>query len=87
MRIIFDKVEGYIKKYDKTRYLALFYSEIFNEVFNRIKYLIRLKNNISTICSHDTKIKISSNDGLPLEKPITAHNVAILIKSAFNENY
>ena len=80
-------IKLYDIKYDKTGYLALFYSEIFNEIFNRIRYLIRLKSNTSTNCSHNTKIKINSNDGLPLEKTITTHNVAVLIQSAFNENY
>ena len=33
-----------------------------------IEYLIRLKSNISTVYSHNTKIKINSDDDLPTEK-------------------
>ena len=31
-----NKVDGYIRKYDKARYLALFHSEKFNKLFNRV---------------------------------------------------
>ena len=67
LHITADKVYGYIRKYEKTRYLALFYSEIFNEIFNRIRYLIRLKSSIP-ICSHNAKAKSDSDDDLPLDK-------------------
>ena len=86
LRIIFDKVDWYIRKYDKTKYLALFYSEKYNGIFSRVRYTISLKSNISTIYSRNTKIKINSDEDLPTEKTITTLNVIILIKS-FNENH
>ena len=47
-----------------------------------------LKSNISDVYSHKcTKIKINSDNDLPLEKPINKQNVMILIKSTFNENH
>ena len=40
-----------------------------NSIFNRIRYLIRLKSGISYIVSHNyLKIKIDSDYDLPLEK-------------------
>ena len=32
------------------------------------------------------KIKVNSNNSLPLEKTMTFHNVIILIRSVFNKN-
>ena len=40
LSIRFDKVDGFIKIYDGTRYLVLFAPEKYNAIFNRIKYLI-----------------------------------------------
>ena len=34
--IIFDEVDEYLRKYDKTKYLALFHSEKFDRIFNKI---------------------------------------------------
>ena len=89
LRIIFDNVDEYIRKYDSTKYVALFYSdEKYEKVFDRIRYLIMLKRNISDVYSHKyTKIKMNSDDDLPLEKPLNMHNVVILIKFVFNKNY
>ena len=65
--IVFDKVDGYIRKYDKSRYLALLYSNEKNErIFDRIIYLIMLKSIISDVYSHRyTKTNINSDDNLP----------------------
>ena len=40
LSIRFDKVDGFIKISDGTRYLVLFAPEKYNAIFNRIKYLI-----------------------------------------------
>ena len=74
----FDKVDGYIRKY-----LTFVHSEKLKKKFNRIRYLITLKSNISSICSHNRKIKIDSDDDLSLEKKLNMQNVVILIKSVF----
>ena len=92
VRIIFDKVDGYIRAkknkidYDGTKHLGLFHSdEKTNRIFQRMRYLITLKSNISDVYSHKyTKVTVNLDDDLPLEKNI--HNVVILIKSVFNEN-
>ena len=42
--ITFDKLDGYIRKCDGTKYLALFHSnEKYERIFVRIRYLIMLK--------------------------------------------
>ena len=40
---------------------------------------------IYVISNNYARIKIDSNDSLPLEKTLTFHNVIILIKSVFNK--
>ena len=35
LRIIFDKVDEYIRKYDKSKYLTLFQSKIFGRIFGK----------------------------------------------------
>ena len=87
VRTIFNKEDEDIRKYDKNRYLALLNSEKFHRIFDRIRYLIRLKHNISSIYSHKIRIKIDSDDDLPLEKTISMHYALILFRSVFNENH
>ena len=42
---------------------------------------------LHTFFSHNhARIKIDSDDGLPLERILTLHNAVILIKSIFNKN-
>ena len=69
MRVRFDKIDGFIRIYDATRYLTLFGSEKFDAIYNRIRYLISLKSGIRYIFSHYfAKIKVDSYDSLPIEK-------------------
>ena len=49
MRIRFDKIEGFIKIYDGTRYLTLFGSEKYGAIYDRIRYLVSLKIGIKYI--------------------------------------
>ena len=62
-------------KVDETRYLTLFHSEKFDRIFDKVKYLVRLKSNIFSVYFHNAKIKIDSNYYLPLEKTINMQNV------------
>ena len=39
LRIRFDKIDGFIRIYDGTRYLTLFGSEKYEPIYNRIRYL------------------------------------------------
>ena len=44
LRIRFDKVDGFVRTYDRTRYLTLFGSEKENDaIYDRIRYLINIK--------------------------------------------
>ena len=59
LRIRCDKVNGFIRVYDKTRYLALFNLEKYNVIYVRIRYLIGLKSSITYVFSYNFgKIKI-----------------------------
>ena len=60
---------------------------MYDYIYNRIRYLISLKSVITDIISHNyAEINVDSYDSLPLEKTMTFHNVAILIKSVFNKD-
>ena len=87
LRIRFDKIDGIIKIYDKTRYLTLFGTKKYDVVYDKIRYLISTKGGITYIISHYfAKIKVDSYDFLPIEKTLTLHNVIILIKSVLSKN-
>ena len=43
MHFRFDKVDGFIKGYDGTRYLVLFGPEKYYAIYNRIRFLISKK--------------------------------------------
>ena len=84
---MFDKVNGFTRVYDKTKYLILFGLEKYNAIYNRIRYLRSLKCDITYVFSRNyAKVKIDSDDGLPLEKILSLHNVIIHIKSVLNKN-
>ena len=85
--IRFDKIDGFIRIYDGTRYLVLLCPEKYDTIYNRIRYLISLKSGITYIFSHYyAKIKVDSYDSLPTEKMLTFHNVIIIIKSVLNKD-
>ena len=56
--IIYDKVDGFIRKCDGIKYLALPHSEIYVRIFDRIRFLFMLRINISSVSSDNIKIKI-----------------------------
>ena len=85
--IRFDKVEVFIRVYDGIRYLALFGSEKYDVIYNRIRNLISRKSSITYVISHNyAKIKVDLYHSLPLRETLTFHNVMILIKSLFNKD-
>ena len=47
LRIRFDKIDGFIRVYDRTRYLVLFGDEKYDFIYNRIRYLIEVKSGIT----------------------------------------
>ena len=87
MCIRFDKIIGFVRVHDGTRYLALFGSKKYDFIYNRIRYLIGIKNGITYVISHKyAEMKVDSYNYLPLEKAMTFYNVIILIKSVFNKD-
>ena len=68
-RIRFDKIDGSIRIYDGIRYLVLLGPEKYDAIYNRIRYLISLKNGITYVFSlYFAKIKVDCYDFLPIEK-------------------
>ena len=81
-RIWFNKIDGFIKIDNAVRYLLEY-----NEIYNRIKYLISKKGVLQIFFNHTfARIRIDSCNSLPIEKIMTFQNVIILNKSAVNEN-
>ena len=83
--IRFDKVDGFIKIYDETRYLLSFGPK------NMIQFMIELDIlQVKKVVLHIVLIIILQESELiqviPIEKTLTFHNVIVLIKSVFNKN-
>ena len=49
LRIRFDKIDGFIRIYDITRYLTWLVSEKYDAIYNRMRYLKSLKSSITYI--------------------------------------
>ena len=87
LRIRFDKIDGFIRIYDGTRYLTVFGSEKYDAIYDRIWYLVNLKSGIAYNFYHYfANFKVYSYDSLPIEKTLTLHNVIILSKSVLNKD-
>ena len=85
--IRFDEIDGFIRVYDRTRYLVLFGDEKYYLIYNRIRYLIGVKTGITYVISlYYAKINVDLNDYLPLEIKLTFHNVALLTKLVFSKD-
>ena len=81
---VFHKIYGYKRDYDGIKYLVVFGPEKYDAVLDTIRYLKELKSGIKYAFSHNyAKIKIDSDDDLPLEKTLTMQSAAMLIKSVF----
>ena len=87
LRIMLDKVDGFINVYDGTIYLVLFRLEKYDTIYDRIRYLLDLKSGITYVFFMIMqKSMFYSDDDLPLEETLTLHSVTILIRSVFNKN-
>ena len=70
--IWFDKIDGFIRFYDGTRYLVFFGSEKYDSIYNRVRYPTSVKSGITYVISHNyAKIKDGLFDSLPLEETMT----------------
>ena len=87
LHISFDKIDGFIRVYNKTRQLVLFGGEKHNCIYSRIRYLISVKSGITDIISHNfSKTKVDSYSSWPVEKTLTFRNVIILIESVWKRD-
>ena len=87
LRIRFGEIDGFTKIYHEIRYLVLFNHGWYDEIYDRIKYLISEKSGITDSINHSFgSIRIDSCNSLPIEKILVFHNVIILIKSVINKN-
>ena len=71
LRIRFDKIDGFIRVYNGTRYLVLLCTGKYDFIYNTTRYFIGVKNGITYVISHShAKIKVDPYDSLPLEKTL-----------------
>ena len=80
----FDETDRFIIVYDGNIYLVLLGSEKCGFIYNRIRYLIGVKSDITYIIS-DNYAKLIYSNSLPLEKTMTFFNLTILIKPGIKE--
>ena len=87
LNLIFDHIDGFIRIYNGTRYLALFGKEEYEVIQNRIRHLISRKSRITFIITHYfSKLKVDSCDSLPAENMLTLHTVIIHIKPVLDKD-
>ena len=85
LSIRFDKVKGFIRVYNGTRYLVLLGSEKYHVIYNGIRYLIGVKLGITCVFFHNkSRIKVDLYKYLSSEEKLTFHNAIVLLKSVFN---
>ena len=53
MRVKSDKVDEFIRAYDKTRCLLLFAPEKYGIIYNKIRYHISQKSGTTCVASHN----------------------------------
>ena len=86
-RIRINKIDGFIKIYDKIRCLVLFDYSYQDIICDKIKCLISEKNDIkNSIIYNFREIRIDSYNSLPAEKILNFHNVIIVFKLVVNKN-
>ena len=85
LRLRFNKVDGFIKLYDGSKYLVLLGPEKHDAIYNRTRCLISLKSTF-IFCHYFAKIKVDSYGSLPIEKRLTLRNVILHIKSVLHKD-
>ena len=61
LRIRFERIDGFIKIYDGIRCLVLYSPERYGAIYNRIRYLISEKSDITYSFNHNfARIRIDS---------------------------
>ena len=92
--LIVDQASGYIEEKDVNKYLDFDsadekkellkkYNDVFNGIRNKIK---KISDDECDYEKDYMKIKFNSDDDLPLNKLLKFHNMAITIRSVFEED-
>ena len=69
---MFDKIDGFIRVYDGTRYLVLFRGEKYNFIYIRIRYLTRVKSGVMNFVSNNyAKLNDHLHVYLTIERTLT----------------
>ena len=93
MYLLIAHANGYIEEKGVNKYLVLTLqmkikvTKKYNDVFNGIRD--KIKEIISGEFDYEKdymKIKLNSDDNLPINKPLKFHNVTITIRSVFEED-
>ena len=72
LRIRPNKVDGFIRVYDETRYLVLLGGEKYDFIYNKTFDLIGAKSDITYVIFHNyPKINVDLYDSLPAEKALS----------------
>ena len=93
--LLVNHANGYIEEKGENKYLILDSTDEnkellkkYNDVWNGIKN--KIEEVSSGECDYEKdymKIKFNSDDNLPLNKPLKFHNMTIIIRSVFEENF
>ena len=68
-------------------HLVLLDLRLFDNICDKVEYLISDKSDITDIIDHSFgEIKVTSYNSLPTEKILTCHNAIICIKSVVDKN-
>ena len=87
VHIRFNKIDGFIKVDDGTRYLVLLGREKYDSIYNGIRYVVSVKSGSTYIISHNfAKLKVDLYNLLPLKKLRTFLDVTVSVNSVFNKD-
>ena len=92
--LIINKVNGYFEEINGNKYLTLVPTnenkekiKKYEELWSKIRDLIRsITKNSDDYNEKYMKIKINSDDVLPLNKTINVHCMIIVVRAVFHEN-
>ena len=68
---------------DENKKLLKRYDDVFNGIMDKIK---KIDDDWLQYAKDYTKIKFSSDDDLPLNKPLKFHNMTVIIRCVFSED-
>ena len=75
LRIRFDEIDGFINIYDGIRYLVLFRPDLYDAIYNRIRYRFSEKSGITDSINHNfARIRLDSYNSLVLIKLVGNKN-------------